>query len=134
WHFRPGLDAFLLPDHLADFLVEVSRLDARGVGGVLCQRVRPYPMRRIPPVASFLQLVYDGLAGLLLELDRHLAILFALKQPNASEIVARNAEGVGSGRPLPLSYSLGKALGFGCRRLSDGGGFSLWFLIWCALL
>src|ERR1700730_7828509 len=77
--FRLGVDAFLLPDHLAQIVIESLGFDARGHCRIGLDRVCPYPVRWVPAVARLLQPVDDGLARLVLwaafaKLDCHLAV------------------------------------------------------------
>src|SRR5581483_6934290 len=121
-HVLSRLESLLLADHLAYFLIKPFRFDT---GAHTLNRVCPYPVYRVPAVAPLLHLVDDGLAGLVLvtaiaKLDRHLAVLLTLEQPDAGNIVGCDAERIGNRRPFALSDAVGEAAASG---VFGGRGF-----------
>jgi hypothetical protein len=120
------------------------RIDASGHRGCWPDRFGPNPVRGVPAETAFLQLVDDLLAWLVLgtpftEFEGHLAVALALEEMHAGQVIASDAERIGSGNPL-LSYLVGKAglnvvraLVFrlnSCSRFGGGDRYvSSWFLI-----
>src|SRR5438552_13185217 len=92
-YFLPG--AYLLPDHFADFLIRSFSFDPGGDSGFRRDGVCPYPVCLSPHPPCLVHPVEHGTAGLLVKLDRHLAILVTLVKADADNRVSGNDVGVG---------------------------------------
>ena len=82
-----GLDALVVADHLADFLVETLGVDPRGHGQIAAHGFRPDNLSRIPAKARIFDLVEDRLGGSFVEFKRHDPGLLVLKQTDARFVV-----------------------------------------------